>query len=127
MAHFAKINSNNIVTNVIRVADEDLLDAEGNESEQVGKDFLYSLFGEHGWVQTSINASIRKNYAGVGYKYDSAKNAFIPPKPDYESWTLNETTCKWEAPVSYPDDGNLYNWNEDNQQWVYVRGSLTNE
>jgi len=127
MAHFAKIDSNNIVTNVIRVADGDLLDADGNESEQVGKDFLYSLFGEEGWVQTSYNSTIRKNYAGVGFKYDSSKDAFIPPKPAYDSWTLNETTCQWEAPVAHPMDGNLYNWDEENQQWTYVRGDLINE
>jgi len=119
MAHFTKLDSNNIVTQVLVVANKVLLKADGTESELKGKQFLNSLFGTATWKQTSYNGTIRKNYAGVGYKYDSTRDAFIPPKP-YESWTLNDTTCLWEAPVAYPTDGNEYRWNEDNQTWDLV-------
>lgn len=120
MAHFAKLDSNNIVTQVLVVANEVLLKTDGTESELKGKQFLNSLFGTATWKQTSYNGTIRKNYAGIGYKYDSTRDAFIPPKP-FTSWTLNETTCQWEAPVSYPTDGNMHNWNEDSQEWVFSR------
>lgn len=123
MAHFAELNSDNIVINVVRVADGEILKSDGTESELKGKKFLNKVLGQSTWVQTSINGNIRKNYAGIGYKYDSTRDAFIAPQP-YDSWTLNETTCIWEPPVAYPNDGNLYNWNEDNQQWTYVRGDL---
>lgn len=118
MAHFAKLDSNNIVTQVV-VVNNDVLLENGAESEQKGIDFLTELLGEGTWKQTSYNGSIRKNYAGVGFTYDSNRNAFIPPRP-FTSWTLNETTCLWEAPVDYPTDGNLHNWDETNQQWVYA-------
>ena len=68
------------------------------------------------WIQTSYNGNIRKNYAGIGYTYDPQRDAFIAPK-QYESWILNEDTCRWEAPVAYPTDGKIYKWNEDNQSW----------
>ena len=100
MAHFAKIESG-IVTEVI-VAEQEHID---------------TLSGT--WVQTSYNASIRKNYAGIGYTYDTDKDAFIAPKP-YTSWTLNNTTCKWEAPVSFPTDEKIYKWDEDTTNWVEV-------
>ena len=102
MSHFAKIDNNNIVTEVI-VAEQDFIN-----SGVVGDSFL--------WVQTSYNNSFRKNFAGIGYTYDKTRDAFIPPKP-YPSWTLDEDTCLWEAPVAYPDDGNMYVWNETDQQW----------
>ena len=120
MAHFAKLDSNNIVTQVLVVANEVLLKADGTESELKGKQFLNSLLGTSTWKQTSYNGTIRKNYAGIGYKYDSSRDAFIPPKP-YESWVLNETSCIWESPIEHPTDGNLYNWDEDNQEWVFSR------
>jgi len=69
------------------------------------------------WVQTYKDRSQRKNYAGIGYTWDSGRNAFIAPKP-YPSWALNESTCRWEAPVTYPDDGNRYLWDENNTRWV---------
>ena len=105
MSHFAKIDSNNIVTDVI-VAEQDFIN-----SGAVGDSFL--------WIQTSYNGNFRKNYAGIGFTYDKERDAFIPPKP-YLSWTLNEDTCLWEAPVEYPTDGNMYEWNEITQAWDEV-------
>jgi hypothetical protein len=117
MAHFAKLDSDNIVTGVFVVSNDVLIKADNTESELKGKQYLNSIFGSAKWVQTSYNANFRKNYAGIGYKYDSTRDAFIPPKP-FESWTLNETTCHWEAPVAHPDPDDLrYSWNEDNQSW----------
>ena len=104
MSHFAKIE-NNIVTEVI-AAEKDFIN-----SGLVGDEFL--------WVQTSYNNNFRKNYAGVGDTYDAARNAFIKPKP-YPSYILNESTCVWEAPVTYPDDGDVYTWNETDQTWDEV-------
>jgi hypothetical protein len=101
MSHFAKLN-NNIVTEVI-VAEQDFIN-----SGLVGDSFL--------WVQTSYNENFRKNFATVGSSYDATRDAFIPPKP-YASWALNETTCLWECPVVYPDDGKRYTWNETDQTW----------
>lgn len=105
MSHFAKIDSNNIVTQVI-VAEQDFIN-----SGAVGDSFL--------WIQTSYNNNFRKNFAGIGYTYDKTRDAFIPPQP-FPSWTLNEETCLWECPVAYPDDGNMYVWNEIDQQWDEV-------
>jgi len=118
MAHFAELNENNQVINVIVVSNNDCLDSSGKESELVGVAFCKSLLGENTrWVQTSYNASFRKNYAGLGYTYDSVRDAFIPPSP-YGSWVLVEETCQWTAPVPNPDDGQRYYWNEDIQNWV---------
>ena len=113
MAHFAKVN-NGIVEQVI-VAEPEFFDT-----------FVDSSPGQ--WIQTSYNTHggqhpegrpLRKNYAGIGYTYDSERDAFIPPKP-YNSWILNETTCLWEAPVPYPTDDSTYDWNEDTQGWDIV-------
>jgi hypothetical protein len=113
MSHFAKVN-NGIVEQVI-VAEPEFFDT-----------FVDSSPGQ--WIQTSYNTHggqhpegrpLRKNYAGIGYTYDSQRDAFIPPKP-YASWTLNEETCLWESPVPYPDDGEQYIWNEDTQEWVEI-------
>jgi hypothetical protein len=114
MAHFAKLE-NNIVTQVIVVANQDILDENGQESEQKGIDFCSNLLGGT-WIQTSYNGKIRKNYAGVGYTYDEVRNAFIAPKP-FASWVLNETTCQWKAPVDMPTDDKMYSWNEDTTSW----------
>ena len=111
MAHFAKLGIGNKVEKV-EVVSNDIA-----TTEQSGIDFLNNLYGTRDvWKQTSYNATIRKNFAGIGYKYDQTKDAFIPPKP-YPSWTLNETTCQWEAPVVKPDDGQNYDWNETTKQW----------
>ena len=104
MAHFAKLN-NNTVTKII-VAEKDFIN-----SGQVGDEFL--------WVQTSYNGNFRKNYASVGSTYDKTRDAFIPPKP-YASWTLVEDTCQWAAPTAYPDDGKMYEWDEDTTSWTEV-------
>ena len=116
MAHFAKINNENIVEQVIVVNNDVILKSDGTESELKGKQFLNSILGQAKWVQTSYNGSFRKNYAGIGFTYDSERDAFIPQKP-FNSWILNEDTCRWESPITYPTDGKLYNWNEDILNW----------
>lgn len=118
MAHFAQLNENNIVIQVIVVHNSDCLDANGEESEAVGAGFCAKLFGGN-WKQTSFNGNIRKNYAGIGYVYDRIRDAFIPPKP-YNSWLLNEDTCRWDPPIPVPIDGNYYIWNESVVNWVEV-------
>jgi len=127
MAHFAKLGLNREVVEVHVVDNENLLDAGGNEQEQIGIDYLLGVHGGGIWVQTSYNTSggehlyggtpLRKNYAGIGYKYGDELDAFILPKP-FTSWTLNEDTCFWEAPVAMPTDGKIYNWNEETQAWL---------
>lgn len=117
MAHFAKLDSNNIVTKVHKVANHVILKADNTESELKGKQYLNSLHGSSTWVQTSYNNNFRKNFARIGYTYDSTRDAFIPPKP-YSSWVLNESTCRWEAPVAHPDNNQMCEWDEDNQQWI---------
>ena len=119
MAHFAKIGLNSKVIDVVTVHNNELLDANGNESEVNGIDFLTQLTGWAIWKQTSYNGSIRKNFAGIGMTYDEDRDAFIPPKL-YPSWLLNEDTCLWEAPVAYPTDGQNYKWNETNQTWDLI-------
>lgn len=118
MAHFAQLDENNKVVNVIVVGDPDCCDENGIECEHLGVDFCKSLFGSDTvWVQTSINNRIRKNYAGIGYTFDPQRDAFIPPSP-YPSWLLNEGNCQWGAPVPKPDDDYPYQWDEDAQEWV---------
>ena len=113
MGHYAKVN-NGIVEQVI-VAEPEFFET-----------FVDTSPGE--WIQTSYNTRggehpegrpLRKNYAGIGYSYDATRDAFIPPKP-FASWTLNEDTCLWDAPVACPTDGKRYNWNEDQQNWIEV-------
>ena len=117
MAHFAQLE-NNIVKQVIVVSNQDILDEQGQESEQKGIDFCSNLLGGT-WKQTSYNAKIRKNYAGIGYTYDEGRDAFIPPKP-FNSWVINEETCRWDPPTPMPTDGKMYSWNEDSQSWQEV-------
>lgn len=132
MAHFARLDENNAVINVIVVHNNELLD-NGVESEAKGIAFCQSLLGATTkWVQTSYNKSFRKNYAGIGFVYREDIDAFIPPKP-YPSWILNEDIGAWEPPIPlpldavdpftaelYPGEGTVYVWNEDNQNWVEV-------
>ena len=124
MAHFAKLE-NNLVTQVIVVANQEILDENGQELEQKGIDFCSNLLGGS-WIQTSFNNRIRKNYAGIGYTYDETLDAFIPPKP-FISWTLDETTAQWKAPVDYPTDGERYIWNEETTTWDLVSNETTAE
>lgn len=120
MANFAQLDENNVVLQVIVISNDDIIDQEGNESEDIGAEFCKSLLGQDTiWKQTSYNASFRKNYAGVGYIYDETRDAFIPPKP-YDSWVLNEETCLWESPIPYPTDGLDYIWNENKQEWELI-------
>tara|TARA_R100001460_G_scaffold6552_1_gene17199 strand:- start:90 stop:470 length:381 start_codon:yes stop_codon:yes gene_type:complete len=121
MAHFAKLGPGDIVERV-EVVSNDIA-----TTEQAGVDFLNNLYNTRDvWKQTSYNTKagvhklggtpFRKNYAGIGHQYDQTRDAFYSPKP-FDSWTLNEEKCEWEAPVLKPDDGNLYNWNETTKQW----------
>jgi hypothetical protein len=120
MAHFAELDKNNIVLRVIVVSNADTSDVNGVEREQVGVAFCKSLFGSSTiWKQTSYNGNFRKNYAGVGYSYDTSRDAFIPPKP-FPSWVLNDQTCMWEAPNPYPNDGKDYRWDEPTTSWIEV-------
>ena len=112
MAHFAKLGVGNIVEQVIVVHNSVITDSNGVEQEKLGVDFINKLYNTRDvWKQTSYNGNFRKNFAGIGYQYDQTRDAFIPPKP-FNSWILNEDTCRWEAPVAYPQDGNIYKWNE---------------
>jgi hypothetical protein len=131
MAHFAKLGKENIVEKV------EVVNNNVATTEQAGVDFLNNLYKSRDvWKQTSYNTKggihklggtpFRKNYAGIGYKYDQIRDAFISPKP-FNSWILNEDTCLWEAPVAEPtltqeqiDNNNYYNWNEQNQTWDLV-------
>ena len=130
MAHFAEINHEGIVQRVIVVANEDLRDSDGNEVESIGVDWLRKKFGvtamrvvfgedpiEFRWIQTSYNANLRFRFAGKGHYFDESRDAFIPPQP-YPSWGLDELSLDWESPVPYPDDDEIYSWDEANLQWV---------
>ena len=124
MASFAKIGIGNKVEQVLVVHNNVAT------SEQAGVEFLQNLYGSRDtWIQTSYNTyggvhrlggtPFRKNFAGVDYTYDQIRDAFIPPKP-FNSWILNETTCLWESPVSKPDDGKKYEWNETTTSWDQI-------
>ena len=129
MASFAKIGLNSKVIEVLSVNNEVLKDSNGIEQEVNGIDFLTKLTGWAIWKQTSYNTyggvhnnngtPLRKNHAGIGYTYDEDRNAFIPPKV-FNSWVLNENTCLWNAPVAYPQDDNMYNWNEETLSWDLI-------
>ena len=124
MAHFAKLGIGNIVEQVIVVSNDVA------PTEQAGVDFINQLYNTQDvWKQVSYNTAkgvhllggtpFRKNYPGIGYIYDEGRDAFIPPKP-FNSWILNENTCTWDSPLPYPEDGNVYNWDEDNLNWKLI-------
>ena len=113
MAHYAFLNDNNIVTEVIVGINETEL-IEGLHPEE-----WYGNFRGQVCKRTSYNGNIRKNYAGIGYTYDEERDAFIPPKP-FSKWVLNEETCQWEAPIPYPTDGKVYVWNNNKGEWEEV-------
>ena len=116
MAHYAFINENYIVTEVIVGKDESNFDWERHYGDIRGQLCKRTSYNTIGGVHTTGGTPYRKNYAGIGYIYDPTLDAFYPPKP-YNSWTLNTNSCLWEAPVAYPNDGKMYIWNEDNIQW----------
>ena len=122
MAHFAKINSDNIVTEVIVINNDVIKDSSGNEQEFLGVTFCMEIFGDGTYIQTSYNSNMRKNMATVGSTYDSTRDAFIRPKR-YPSWVLDESTCRWKPPIDHPSDseavgGNvLYQWDESITNW----------
>lgn len=117
MAHFAQINSDNVVTQVIVVSNDDCGGGDYPESDAVGAAFCTNLLGGT-WKQTSYNNNFRVRYAGIGYTFNEELDAFIAPKP-YPSWTLNEETADWEAPVARPAEG-MWTWNEATQEWNEV-------
>ena len=111
MAHFAEIDSNNIVQRVLVVS---------NDLEHRGQDFLAQDLGLGGtWIQTSYNENFRKNFASIGYTYDEARDAFISPKI-FNSWILNENTCQWKPPITYPTDDLIYEWDEEIVNWKQI-------
>ena len=124
MAHFAQIDENNIVQQVIVVSNSDCGNLEFPDSESIGQDFLKSIGLNVTWKQTSYSGSFRKNYAGIGYSYDESRDAFISIKP-YNSWILNETTCQWESPIPIPNQESMFIWDEENLRWNEI--NTTNE
>jgi hypothetical protein len=121
MAHYAFLDENNIVTEVIVGKDEgeEGVDWEAHYGAFRGQTCKRTSYNTHGGVHRTGGTPFRKNYAGIGYSYNAIRDAFIPPKP-FASWTLNEETCLWEAPVAYPDDGGLYQWDEITTSWVVI-------
>ena len=122
MAHFAEINEEGIVQRVL-VLSNDRITQDGEEVEELGTAYLQNMFPDTDWVQTSYNHKFRKRYAGIGYKYDAERDAFITPQP-FPSWLFNEESLSWEAPIPMPeheDEGFVhYMWNEEIQQWIKV-------
>lgn len=118
MAYFAEINESNVVQRVIAVNDAECRDQYGNENEVIGALWCHNLLGGT-WLQTSFNARIRGKFAGIGYRYDAVRDAFIAPQP-YLSWVFNEITLDWDPPIPYPTDGKAYAWDESIQQWVEI-------
>ena len=137
MAHFAEINLGNnneyVVSRVVVIDNINILDSDGNESEEVGATFMHNLLGGM-WKQASYNTNFgkhydqegnedgsgfRKNMPGIGWVYDSTRDAFIEPE-SFAGWILNESTCRWEPPVAHPEDGKIYKWDEDTTNWVEI-------
>lgn len=116
MSHFAKLDANNIVT-FVTVGRQDDDGKEAELSARTGERYVQTSYNTHGGIHTGGGTPLRKNYAGIGYFYDEQRNAFIPPQP-FPSWRLNEDTCLWYPPVPYPDDGGVYQWDEEAQQWA---------
>ena len=129
MAHFAQLDENNVVTQIIVVSNDIITDSNGDEVESLGIVFCQELLGdETNWKQTSYNGNVRTRYAGIGYSYNESLDSFIPPQP-FASWVLDNTSKDWEPPIAEPtltDDGSYYNWDEDAYQsdntsgWVLV-------
>ena len=129
MAHFAKLNAENYVIFVTVARDEDE-NREVEISQQTGEIYKRTSYNTSGGIHYTNgipsqdqSKAFRKNYAGIGYYYDSIRDAFIPPKP-FPSWTLNEDTCLWDSPIPYPNDGKMYTWNEDILNWQEINFKL---
>ena len=120
MAHYAFLNTDNIVTEVITGLDEEIIQTDLDGTQVGGSseawETFYGNIRNQTCKRTSYNGNYRKNFAGIGFSYDSERDAFIPPKP-YSKWILNEDTCNWESPVEYPSDGKIYIWNDNKGEW----------
>lgn len=123
MAHFAQLDENNVVINVIVIANVDMSDENGNEVESIGAAFCQNLLGGR-WIQTSYNGNFRKRYALIDSTYDETLDAFILPKP-HPSWSLNTETANWQAPTPKPTDGKPYKWDEETLSWIEVEIEIT--
>ena len=119
MAHFAELDSNNIVQRVIVVSNADLLDGNGVEQEALGIAVCQSVYGGGTWVQTSYNSNFRKKYAGIGDKYDATADVFYWPEAPFPSWTL-DSNFDWQPPTPMPTDGQRYSWNEEQNLWAAI-------
>ena len=119
MAHFAKIDENNIVQQIIVVDNENCGNLDFPESEPIGQNFINSIGLEGNWKQTSYNSTFRKRYAGLDDVYDESRDAFLPIKP-FTSWILNEDICLWEPPIERPNDGKSYMWDEETINWIEI-------
>jgi hypothetical protein len=121
MAHWAQIDENNIVTNITVGLNNDTAGDEGYSVlvENLGGTWIKTSYNTAGGVHLLGGIPLRKNYAGIGYYYNESLDAFIPPKP-FNSWILNEESCLWNAPKEFPNDGNFYNWDEDQQDWILL-------
>lgn len=123
MAHFAQLDDNNQVINIVKINNEDMLD-NGVENEQLGINLCKQIYGENTrWIQTSYNHSFRGHYAAIGDSYNESLDVFVVPKP-YPSWTFDNTQKDWVAPIPIPDDLNIYGWQEQEQRWVLVDPEL---
>jgi hypothetical protein len=118
MAHFAQIDKDGIVTQIIVISNSECVDQNGIENEEIGALFCHKLLGGK-WKQTSYNGRIRFRYAGIGYRYDETRDAFIAPQP-YPSWIFSEKTLDWESPIPYPQDDKDYYWDEPTTEWKPV-------
>ena len=129
MAHYALLNKNNEVIQVITGVDENIIQTDLDGTKVGGSTEAWEEFyASRPWLnaasckRTSYNSNIRKNFAAIGFTYDAVRDAFISPKP-FNSWILNESTCRWESPIPYPNDGKKYAWFDSNQQWIEVTNS----
>jgi hypothetical protein len=119
MAHFAKLDATDTVEQVIVINNDVILNDNNEEVEQLGVNFCKSLYGQDtNWAQTSYNNNFRKQFSGIGFKYDRINDIFISPQP-YPTWNLDEN-FDWQAPIPYPEDGNIYIWNEETQSWDLI-------
>ena len=120
MAHFAKLDENNVVTDITVIKNQVILDANGNESEELGNEFLNSIGMSRDWAQCSYNGTFRRMYPHPGCWFDADRDRFLPSPAPYPSWVWNEETDDWDSPVARPEDGEVYRWLDDAQEWELV-------